>query len=272
MVRQPTTAATYGHTVSMGTYKRKREVPSEAQRRFVERYRPYAMYHAPAFKRPRLAYQPGPANRRSGYDRVNVGSYRRSRLGELKNFDHNVVMNAGPGGGNTAIEDTINDIAQGTAFNERVGRRVLVKSIQIKGSVGADAIPADASIPIRWGLYLDRQTNGAAATFPDIFTVTGGVEYGAMRNLDNSSRFHIICEKQLTVGGGYATADRQDYRPVSVYFNVNHLLDFDGVTGGITELSTNNFGMYLIQAASVGSVTPTTNVRFRCTARLRYQD
>ncbi len=220
----------------------------------------YPMVRAPAYKRPRRTQS------------VRVGASSRSKIGELKNFDHNIVTNAGAGGGTTDIEPTLCDIPEGTGENERVGRRVLVKSIQLKGSVGADAIPDDASVPIRWGLYLDRQTNGAAATFADLFTVVSGIEYGAMRNLDNSGRFHIICDRQLTVGRGFSTASKQDYVPVNVYFRLNHVLEFSGGTGAISELTTNNFGLYIVQGDSVGSATASTNVRFRGTSRIRYQD
>jgi len=87
----------------------------------------------------------------------------------------------------------INGVATGTDYTNRIGRKVVWKSVQIRGLW----VPADATVSnnlCRICLVWDSQPNGALPTIADIFQQALG---NSMLNLNNRDRFKMIMDKQF---------------------------------------------------------------------------
>ena len=126
--------------------------------------------------------------------------YSRSRpLGpELKWFDVN-TPNSIVGFGSYANQ-ALNIVPSGTGPNQRIGRTIVVKEIEIKinmqaawAYVGA-TVPSAAGISYRVDLILDKQANGAVPLGADIYdTLVAGVSpENRFMNLLNSDRFSLV--------------------------------------------------------------------------------
>ena len=126
--------------------------------------------------------------------------YSRSRpLGpELKWFDVN-TPNSIVGFGLATLIQALN-IVPGTGPNQRIGRTIVVKEIEIKinmqaawAYVGA-TVPSAAGISYRVDLILDKQANGAVPLGADIYdTLVAGVSpENRFMNLLNSDRFSLV--------------------------------------------------------------------------------
>lgn len=145
----------------------------------------------------------------SGFTR-RIGNYGRyngpARLKpELKYQDVILTLAASTGTtSSTLATGCITQMAGGTDVNQRVGRKITVKSLHVKGdvSLGAGATPQDV---FHIWVILDTQANGAYATVSDIFNTAGTYIGQAMRNLSNSSRFKILAHRTATLDANALT-------------------------------------------------------------------
>ena len=129
-----------------------------------------------------------------GYTR-RAGYYRSSRYtGEKKFFDTTLAFTAMQGSG-TVLNNSLNLIDQGNGENEMIGRKAVVKSIQLKGRI---RMPRHQNPTLgnmldggiyRMYLVLDKQANGAAATVSDVFQQT---DPNGMFEIANKDRFSIV--------------------------------------------------------------------------------
>lgn len=125
------------------------------------------------------------------------------------------------------------NIVQGTGPNMRIGNRIVIKSLEIKGFVTADPVgDADFNTTLVWYLVLDRQCNGAVAASTDVFTDTAGIvaPLNHFVNIENSQRFAVlkkfVCPFNAQAGVSLA------YNPIDCPFdyyrkNLNLVVDFD---------------------------------------------
>ncbi len=172
---------------------------------------------------------------------------------------------------NGTILTSANLIAQGTASDQRIGRKCTVVGInwrynlKLSGVVGANA---QSSEQVRLVMYLDKQANGAAAAVTDILSTDF---YQSFNKLANKKRFTILMDKNYTLnsvgGGGDGTAnDWPDfYIEDAFYKKCNIPLEFDNTAGAITELKSNNIGVMIL--AKTGSIAVLDS---KC--RLRFTD
>lgn len=165
------------------------------------------------------------------------------------------------------LDDSINEVAQGTAENERIGRKMTIKSIHFKGAIkipGQTAI-ADASQRIRIIVYLDKQANGATAGVTDILESQA---VDSFRNLENSKRFGFLYDKTVSLnqlcGGGNGSSDRlgEVIRNFQINKRCNIPIQFNSTTGAITEMCCNNVGIMAI-CDSITSTAPQINYNWR---------
>jgi hypothetical protein len=100
----------------------------------------------------------------------------------------------------------LNMLAQGTDFNERVGRVFHPRSIHIRGFVGpedATTNPSYCRIAIVW----DACPNGALAAVGDIFTLdgadglAGNLMGGSFPQVANRHRFKILSDQSFAFPG-----------------------------------------------------------------------
>ncbi len=126
----------------------------------------------------------------------------------------------------------------------------------------------NADDSVRIIMYLDKQCNGATIAITDLME-TANIR--GFRNLANTSRFRILMDttRNLKYNGvgshGAATVEQ-----ASATFNwqvskaCNIPLEFDSTTGAITEIRSNNVGVYVISDRAI--------MQYIYLARVRYSD
>lgn len=200
-----------------------------------------------------------------GYLRTG-GSYGRfsgGPAGELKFFDTAISFTA-DATGEVPATGQLCLIPQGTGESARIGRNVVIKSIQLR--LGADFVPggaANASTNLNLYVMQDTQANGAAAGVTDIFTGTNLTS--ALINLDNSQRFKILkkIRMNLTSAAGVTTAYNSVNKTID-YFRKCHIpMDFSSTTGAITEIRSNNVFLVAGSSDSDDLIAVTGNARVR---------
>lgn len=218
------------------------------------------------FKRARVS------GRARGYQRTSGFYGRFAGAGaELKFLD---TVKAGTNIDNqgTMLSSSLNVIAQGNGENERIGRKLVIRHISIKGQLhlsGATDLIASAHNRLRLLVVLDKQCNGAAATLADIIKSTGDVpSVDAHRDLANMSRFQVLHDKTVvfnvqavaqTAAGIYVTPQIVKTWEYSKSCNVP--IEYDSVTtdGVIGTIRSNNLLVFAVaqndaQACAVGYV------------------
>lgn len=120
---------------------------------------------------------------------------------EVKTFD--VASTTNLADANTASIQSIITTVQGTGFTNRIGTRIKVKSIYVRGWLSTSNAfanpPTDADTPAyqcRVTLLLDLQPNGANPTISEIYDNTGPVSH---LNLNYRDRFKVLKEKTYTI-------------------------------------------------------------------------
>jgi len=159
-------------------------------------------------------------------------------------------------------------IPQGVTESTRVGRKCVIKSIQLRGNmVYAPAAAAVGSTNCILYLILDKQCNGAAAGVTDVFTGTSLPS--AMHNLSNSQRFVVLKKMKwnFTSQAGVTTAYNNATKLFEMFKKCNIPLEFSSTTGAITELRSNNI---FLMAGTDGSTDDLVTLGGTC--RVRFSD
>lgn len=256
---------------ALGTFSGKRRrrtinfFPHYPKRRRVMRYGPvWRMGREIVAASNREAFARG-RSRTSGY-------YGRYKYGlsatnpEMKFFD-----GAGTLGGadiNTAgniAEDSLHHVAAGTGEQNRVGRKISLRKIHIRGTyvLTPATDQTKCSAIVRTIVYLDKQCNGSAATVTDILE---SAAWHSFNNLANKSRFRILLDRKTKVrseAGAYDGTDDQYGINQNMYewhINVNLPIEFNSTTGAIGEIRSNNVGLLMI---TNGSARVTTDYKWR---------
>lgn len=183
-------------------------------------------------------------------------------------------------GFNTAVADNapavlpLNIINEGTSVSQRVGRKVAIKSVQVRGKIVLTGTN-DTGVGCRLMLVWDKQVNGVIATAPDILSDAQGDDPYAFMNLDNRERFVVLMDKQYTFAPmDYATVTPNSPGPIS--YNVKKYKSmapdtytiFDGTGAGIADISTGALLMVMVSDAANASNVVLPYLRFR----IRYTD
>lgn len=194
------------------------------------------------------------------------GRYDRVSESESKFFDGSKAVITVTTGG-LILDDSINEIVQGTSEKERIGRKCVINQIAIRGRVRlpaqTDELQADETI--RLIVYQDKQTNGAAATVTQILE---SAAWNSFNNLANSQRFRILHTEWFDLnsqagGGPVGTDTSQSYaKYFEFYKKCNIPLEFDSTAGAITELRSNNVGILAIGFRGNAQIEYRWRVRF----------
>jgi len=206
----------------------------------------------------RRAYTP--AARRGFYGQWN----RPGALGpELKTVD----VTSGPSAFSTSgAVLLLNGVATGTDYNTRVGRKVLMKSMNFKLSTYINSACGTGET-IRVMIIYDTQANGAAPTVANILQTAA---WDAPMNLDNRDRFKVLYDKFKSVGaynftaGAITTGDF--FSPLfKVYKKINLDVNFSGTGATIGSIATGS--VYLLTISMNGS-----GVGYYINSRIRFVD
>lgn len=165
----------------------------------------------------------------------------------------------------------------GSDFNARVGRKTLVKNIQIRGQVqltpttSTAAIAATTPQTARMIVLVDLQPNAAAPALADVLT---GAAFGHL-NLDNRDRFKILRDKIFPLGPLlYSNTATQSYaginqgmRNFKFYIPCNQEVIFNGTNGGtIADITSGAIYVLWVGSVAAGALDSaaviTTRTRF----------
>lgn len=208
--------------------------------------------------------------RNAGYPRAPLatrgyyGLYQRRGRDELKVVDVTAAGAVAAAGTVTLL----NGISQGTDYNNRIGRKVIIKSLLFNLDLQPNAT---ASIPIgdfvRVLVVYDCQTNSAAPVVSDI--LQGGT-YNSPMNLTNRDRFKVLIDKRVSVGGvtytaGAITSGMFMPRTIHVFKKMSMEMIFSGTGATVGSISTG--GIFLILLDEIGAI-----VNSNLYSRIRYQD
>lgn len=226
-----------------------------------------------------------------------IAAYRRSK-GVRANYrpSSGFIRNSGPQAvtaelkvmdlinASYAIENTgtqlalLNGCAPGSNNFNRIGRKLQLKSLQIHGSIAStDGTTLDAKF--RMAIVYDKQANGAAPTYSDIFTsqdisgVTNSTT-SAMVNLNNRDRFEIIRDTFLVLGGKDTTAT-QSYSgtptivPIDMFIALNNRVTIynAGTAGTVGDITSGSLYVFFIATQA-----NTTGGNFIGSFRTRFSD
>lgn len=141
------------------------------------------------------------------------GSYRtgpgpeRKYLDQVGNFNLNTLAVAANTGGQSGTEtlQLINGCMLGTDAVNRIGRKISMKSIQLRilftlqTSSGGTALTGVTAGYIRLMVIYDAQANGGTVQYGDIFQGTPAQGNVTPLNLNNRERFKVIWDKDKQI-------------------------------------------------------------------------
>ena len=197
------------------------------------------------------------------------GAYRQRGIPELKFVDTTSLNNPVQLTWNVGL---VNGIAQGTDFNQRIGRKAMMKSILFNGNISpaaGNSLSQPQGILVRVVLIYDTQPNsGTIPVGTDIFASN---DANSPMNLNNRDRFKVIIDRRCQLGSfatgatGILTAGSPNNSYWSKYRKLNHEIIFSGTANTIGSISTG--AIYL---AWVGDANNTTVLDHY--TRIRYMD
>ncbi len=242
--------------------------PSQRRKYSPAAYKPYKMP-----RRTRARY-PG----RSTYNRAGVVAGYTRRTGYYGRF-------SGPGGEKKFKDTIVNDavvaqlmtfnqitvIAEGASESQRIGRKITVKSVHIKGTLklANTGVVAETVDHVKLFLVQDTQTNGSLMTAVQLLETDN---YASFRNLANSGRFKILYSKSFNLVSKSGAGDTanvifgEDIRTINCNVRCNIPIEYDNsaATGVVTSVRSNN--LYWVSQSKSGFCEIHGN------ARVRYED
>lgn len=219
---------------------------------------------------------------------------KRTQYPEMKYFDQTGSLTEDATSKGIIVESNLTKIPQGVNASERVGRKISVKKLQIRAKlsligavasgVGVGATYFDRARVI---LYIDRQTNGVAASVLELLqAVSGGAgpptapftdnSINDLQNLPNSARFWILKDKiyPLNSGGSSGLNNMGVVRTFDCNYNFKKGLpivwDTSNTDGSIGTMRSNSIKMLILTDADRSGTT--FGVQMTYNWRVRYYD
>lgn len=156
----------------------------------------------------------------------------------------------------------LNGIARGDDINERIGRKVVMRSMEVRvQSIVTSNTGVDQSHRVLF--VFDRQCNATALTVADVLTA---VDINSPRNLTNRSRFKILYDNLHHLS---STAEPGSHKVINFYKRLWLPVTFNsGDAGTIADIQTGS--LYLVV---VGNIAPGTSAgAVGGKIRVRYTD
>lgn len=235
------------------------------------------------------AYQPGAVVVSAGNSYTNIIAKKAPRGGEVKSCDvAGTAISI-----STAIGlQLLNGVAEGVGVFQRIGRKMQMKSVHIRGVItptGTNAA-AVAITMARVIVFYDRQTNGAAPVLGDLLQ---GIDYQAATfstvfsgiNMNNRDRFVVLMDDQILLppcginGASAASTVLNGVDPNSEQtqgsININRYIKlkgadviFSGTSGTVAGIASGS--LYIATISNDPGGTPAYQLNVG--ARLRYYD
>jgi len=156
----------------------------------------------------------------------------------------------------------LNGIAPGSDIDERVGREVMMKSIQFKAVTYATPATGEDQLH-RVLIVYDRQTNATALTAAEVLSTANVL---APRNLENRKRFSILFDRTYTIND---SDEPGTFRTIKFYRHLKHPITFNaGVAGTVADITTGS--VYLVMIGSNAAGDTAGSIQY--SSRIRYLD
>lgn len=205
-------------------------------------------------------------SRRRGYYRKggNVGSVQELKFFDSSHVDGTVSVTG-------SIANSINLVSQGIAENQRIGRKIVIRAINMRWFYNLqfqqDQPDIGGGDTLRIIVFMDKQANGATALVTDILE-TAQIE--SYRNLANKNRFEVLMDRKYTLNRMIAVTDGTNTSTTPLLQKhdqwskkVNIPIEYDSTAGAITEIRSYNVGiLYISQNGLVGVGTQQTRIRY----------
>ncbi len=210
----------------------------------------------------------------TGYYRK-TGWYRAPNSGpELKFFDGTMTDVVVASGGVIPLNCMI-IIDQGVSEQQRIGRKIVLRSIMMRYDISLPEQDAAATPPpgdtLRILIVHDKQCNGTTATVigdgGPLFTN----DINTFNNLNNKSRFRTLMDRTHNLNyvtlasdgaGLVSSAEVQEHH--TWFKKINIPLEYSGATGALTEVRSNNLFCVIMGERS--------HAGFDARFRLRFSD
>lgn len=230
--------------------------------------------------------------RRSIYGR-RTGGFRNPQRVEFKCVD--VTLNNAPITPNNSNPTNsrfllVNGVKQGTGINNRIGRRILMKSLYIRGTTYA--IDSNQTPPwnMRMIVLFDKQHNGSSS--PPVITEvlkefdgfdTTQTDYATPLNISNAARFSILLDKVFTCqnyasdGSTSHSAGSSGTKAIRVYKKMNLFTQYnEGTSGNAADINSGALWiLFMLDLDAVrvsGAIAEGNKPKVDLTVRLRYTD
>ncbi len=160
------------------------------------------------------------------------------------------VLDATPDSTGTSV--SIFPIAQGTDENERLGDRILVHSILIKG-IGIQDASAAAGTQVRWALVRAPLGTTTAPTIVEVFGTVALMSQNRRRlfNSDSTLRFKVLADKFIVFP---AFGDNRSTQKINYYHKFKKPLNVTYSNTGATDEGPNH--IYIMVACNEGINVP----------------
>jgi hypothetical protein len=179
--------------------------------------------------------------------RQNAG-YGKSLMCPPENYmkpEKKDISSAGPVVSSVAVADQfivtaplINGISQGVGNSQRIGRQILMKSLELTISCQfAGTIPTNNITAPRLVVFYDRQ---AAVSSPSITSVFNTNHYQSFKNLSSKDRFIILIDAFIEPIGGVDVLRRSQ----TFYRKLNLPVIFNGTGSSASDITTGTIQYY----------------------------
>lgn len=164
----------------------------------------------------------------------------------------------------------LNQVSQGTDENQRLGRNIAMKSIQLRGKIQGNSAGVNAICRIL--VVYDRQPNKLLPVYADIIASANAASvFSGFSNQNNRDRFAIIMDKSFAVIGAATSVSQDAIIAFNKFVKLPNLItnyDNSAATGVITTLTTGSLLFVTIGDTVAGTTSPVVTID----ARLRFND
>jgi len=151
----------------------------------------------------------------------------------------------------------LNGLTKGDDYNNRDGRQVRWKSIQmyLRSTIHASA----TNTSIRAIIFIDKQASETAPTVASLLDITTASGVDAFRNLSNRKRFVILADKRVTLNTDFPEKTTRYYKKI----DMKQIFD-DSDAGTVSDVTTNSLYVLFIsdEATNVPNVIHNFRLRF----------
>ena len=150
-------------------------------------------------------------------------------------------------------------IPQGTSVSQRVGKKIMIKSIQCRGNLQNNSTATINDVAMM--LVYDIRPTGSLPVVTDILVSASS---RAFNNDVNSARFKILKRIDMSLTGNSGAATGSTAVSCDFYLKVNKLMQFAAAgTGAIGDITVGALYLVTVGTNAAGTTAATAVVGFR---------